>query len=118
MASYYNDGMATYDGYRIEITELTGNLMAGDCTGLDVDESIRRYCELLRERVANEYPGAEIEINLEIASGVCPETRVYYPAGIEWTRNDEDLHVGRIGEIEGDLYESAEWYVELDTMED
>jgi hypothetical protein len=103
-----------YSGYQINVTEFDGNLMAGDCTGLDMDAMPQRYCELLRERIEAAYPGAVVDITLERGTeGACPETRVYTPEG----DIDEDIALA-IGGMEERLFSSDAWYVESDTTDD
>ncbi len=101
--------MADYDGYEIRVTEFTGNLMAGDCTGLDREESPHQYCNLLRDRLEAAFPGAEIDIRLARAEGVCPEPRVYSP---NLDMAAEDAALVAIGSIEEALFSSGEWYVD------
>ncbi len=95
-----------YHGYTIRVTEFSGNLMSGETEGLDQVESPRRYCELLRERLAAEFPGADIGVVLQVAEGACPEPRAYGPDG----NRDENAEAA-VMEIQAEVY-GTDWYVE------
>lgn len=99
--------MNEYDGYTIDVHEMTGNLLAGDTTGLDTEAMPKRYCQLLREKLASEFPGAKITVSLQNAEGVCHEPRVYTPDG-----DGDEGAIATIGTIEEALWGSSEWYVE------
>lgn len=99
-----------YDGYTITVHEMTGNLLAGDTTGLDTAQMPKLYCQLLREKLATEFPGANITVRLQNAEGVCNDPEAYTPDG-----DIDEGAIARIGNIEERLWESSDWYVELDT---
>ena len=88
----------------IHMTVFSGNLI-GSAAGIDEDASARRYVELLRARLRQAYPDAEIDIRLAFATGVAPATRVI-------VGHEEDAEAARdIDALAAELRASGEWAV-------
>ena len=88
----------------IHMTILTGNLI-GAMAGIDEDASARRYVELLRARLRQAYPDAEMDIRLAFATGDAPPTRV-----IVGHAGDVDA-AREVDALAAELRASGEWTV-------
>jgi len=72
-----------YTGCTITTGFLTGNLIQ-DPDGIDVDASAQAYRRILQAKLEATYPGADIEVLMEDASGSTPAnlwTTVTLPGG-------------------------------------
>ncbi len=102
--------MTEYTGWIIK-TGFHGEDLFADTDGVDVDESITKYAEMLTAAIEAQYPGAEVEVDYDKGvTGVRPhnlKTRVFPPGDVP---NDEDEE-SMIDDIAGRIFEEFEWLV-------
>jgi hypothetical protein len=87
---------------RILITELSGNLVPDDFQG-DSAPLLDRYVDLLRKRLAAEYPECDIEIDLQNAEGAMPNQVIVQ--GVESWADEEEIRE-RIDRIRDDVWDT------------
>lgn len=96
----------------ISITVYGGNLIPADTTGMDIERSQDRYCEMLAQRIRAEYPDAEVSVALERdMEGAQPAPYITVACGCNYAASYEAerevlLAISAIGEGMGD-----EWVV-------
>lgn len=94
---------------------LTGNLFDGwssdELASIDPAASVTRYAELCREAIEKAFPGAEVEIAYQHATGIVPAgiaTSVYDPDQTDEQRREREVDVDNIG---SKIYEEQTWTV-------
>ncbi len=99
----------TYEGIEIRETIL-GDALFGDAdtSEYDVEASVRRYCDLVREYAAKELPGVEIDFAVDLSA-------VDYsrPLSVHGTddRQVEEYVEGAYSEITQRIWSWNEWVV-------
>jgi hypothetical protein len=98
---------------RITTGFLIGNLFS-DETGIDVDASVRALDAALTEALEAEFPGAEITVGYQNASGALPhnlQTHVYL-ACAEPNFAEEERIADRVNSITERVFERGDWVME------
>lgn len=106
-----------YEGWTIKTGWLTGNCWGGheDFNVIDAEASLSALYDQTEAALKERFPGAEVDIHTENATGVVPHscrTAVYAPDGYdgdEWEGELEDL----VDDIVARVYEQYDWIVEL-----
>jgi len=99
---------------RIRFGFLDGNLLGGDrdLDGLDQAASVKAYAEIMEERLRETFPGVEVEVVHQNASGSIP-------FGCHTVADDEDGNECQATEatihaIAEEVFESGSWVVEAE----
>lgn len=89
----------------VNVQLLTGNLFDGwpDTTGVDEAASARRYADMLTARLCAAFPSAEIDVDVQHASGY--ERAPYVTSDVEDTWVEERDALDVIDDIESTLYQ-------------
>ncbi len=109
--------MADYTGWLIRVTLDEAGL--GDTSGINVEESLDRFAEVLEATLVEQYPGAEIEVSADHRTYNGGKTTVIGPEGSDYpTRSGgytvEDDVRDAVGDIAGDILSrrADEWVVD------
>lgn len=76
----------------------------GDMDGFDQEASISRYCDQLRDAVAQEFPGADIEITI---GGYSPIPYAAYVGDVPAPESVEH----RLRDLANDVFAANQWQV-------
>lgn len=94
---------------------LTGNLFDGwssdELAGIDPTASVSRCAELCKEAIEKAFPGTDVDIAYQHASGIVPAgivTSVYDPEQTDEQQGEREADVDEIGSY---VYEAQEWIV-------
>lgn len=92
---------------------LTDNLFAEDDPTVNQMASVNKYAAMIEAAIKAEYPGAEVEVEYQIAGGVLPyplRTQVHFANGdIEDDPTNE--HVNWIDDTAAKIWQDWQWIV-------
>ncbi len=106
------------DGWVISTGFLTGNL--GLSSEFDEEQSVRGYKRALEDALAKAFPGAEIEVGYEWASGCVPyglTSKAFSPGSDEGLWKEEEAVAEEVERISEEVYGDFAWVVEKDEPE-
>lgn len=98
------------------LTKINTGFLSGHLSSMEFNEqeSAKKYQQLLVAELKRKYPGVEINVDYQLATGCMPvtlETSVEY-SGDEIDLSQEEYDISVIDHIAEKVWEKSDWFVE------